>query len=51
VVVVLVAAPEVYDQVLRLPRAPSMVEIAFLTTLSAFIALVSVGIAGAGPSG
>jgi hypothetical protein len=40
-VVVLVAAPEAYDQDLRLPKgASSMVEIAFLTTLSAFIALV-----------
>jgi hypothetical protein len=44
-VVILVATPEVYDQALRLaPGRQRSVEIAFLTALSAFIALLSVGV-------
>lgn len=43
--VILAAAPEVYDQALRLaPGRQHSVEIAFLTALSAFIALLSVGV-------
>ena len=43
-VAILVAAPEVYDQALRLPPGRHRpVEIAFLTALFAFIALLSIG--------
>ena len=44
-VAILAAAPEVYDQALRLPPSRHRpVEIAFLTALSAFIALLSIGV-------
>jgi len=42
--VILVAAPEVYDQALRLPADRRVVEIAFLVVLSCFIALLGVGV-------
>ena len=42
--VLLVAAPEVYDQALRLPGAGGAAEIAFLTALTAFIGFLSVGV-------
>jgi len=43
--VILAAAPEVYDQALRLPAAGrQVVVIAFLTALSGFIALLAVGV-------
>ena len=41
---ILVAAPEVYDQALRLPGAGGAAEIAFLTALTAFIGFLSVGV-------
>jgi putative Mn2+ efflux pump MntP len=44
-VVILAAAPEVYDQTLKLPhgdRRPA--ELAFLAALSAFIALLGIGV-------
>jgi hypothetical protein len=51
-VVILAAAPEVYDQALRLPPGLQRpVEIALLTALSAFIALLSIGVARRGASG
>lgn len=39
-----VAAPDVYDQALRLPSADAAVETAFLAALVAFIALLAVGV-------
>mgnify|MGYP003289301601 CR=1 FL=1 len=42
--VILVAAPEVYDQALRLPTGSRAVEIAFLAALLGFIALLGVGV-------
>jgi hypothetical protein len=42
--VILVAAPNVYDQALRLPSGSRVAEIAFLAGLIAFIALLSVGV-------
>jgi hypothetical protein len=42
--VILIAAPEVYDQALRLPSGSRRVEIAFLAALSGFIALLAVGV-------
>jgi len=42
--VILVAAPEVYDQALRLPDDRRVAEIAFLAALSGFIALLAVGV-------
>lgn len=42
--VIVVAAPEVYDQALRLPGDHGMAEIAFLTALSGFIGLLAVGV-------
>jgi hypothetical protein len=42
--VILVAAPEVYDQALRLPDDGRVAEIAFLAALSGFIALLAVGV-------
>jgi hypothetical protein len=42
--VILVVAPEVYDQALRLPTASRAVEIAFLAVLLGFIALLGVGV-------
>ena len=52
-VVILVAAPEVYDQALRLPGAGGAAEIAFLAALTGFITLLAVAVVrdGAGPSG
>jgi hypothetical protein len=42
--VILVAAPEVYDQVLRLPDDRRVAEIAFLVALAGFIAVLAVGV-------
>jgi len=42
--VILVTAPEVYDQALRLPATDRPVVVAFLTALSGFIALLAVGV-------
>jgi hypothetical protein len=42
--VILVAAPEVYDQALRLPSGSHAVEVAFLAALLGFIALLGVGV-------
>jgi hypothetical protein len=42
--VILVAAPEVYDQALRLPADHRVVELAFLAALSGFIGLLAVGV-------
>jgi hypothetical protein len=42
--VILVAAPEVYDQALRLPSGSRWGEAAFLATLSGFIVLLAVGV-------
>ena len=41
---ILMVAPEVYDQALRLPGAGGAAEIAFLTALTAFIGFLSVGV-------
>jgi hypothetical protein len=51
--VILVVAPEVYDQALRLPSESRGVEVAFLVVLLGFIALLGVAWYGdgAGPSG
>jgi hypothetical protein len=43
-VVILVAAPEVYDQALRLRKGSAAMEVAFLATLTAFIGLLTVGV-------
>ena len=43
-VVILVAAPEVYDQALRLREGSAPMEVAFLTALTAFIGLLTVGV-------
>jgi hypothetical protein len=42
--VILVAAPEVYDQALRLPNGHGGAELAFLAVLSCFIGLLVVGV-------
>jgi hypothetical protein len=42
--VVLVAAPEVYDEALRLPGDRGLTEVAFLAALTGFIALLGVGV-------
>jgi hypothetical protein len=42
--VILVAAPEVYDQALRLPEGSRVAEIAFLAVLTVFIGLLAVGV-------
>ena len=42
--VILVAAPEVYEQTLRLPSDRGVVEIAVLAALTGFIALLAVGV-------
>jgi cell division protein FtsW (lipid II flippase) len=42
--VILAAAPEVYDQALRLPTGKRAVEIAFLAALLGFITLLSIGV-------
>ena len=54
-VTILLAAPEVYDQALQFPASSDrrLLELAFLTALSAFLVLLGVGSldAGAGRSG
>ena len=42
--VILVAAPKVYDQALRLPGAGGAAEIAFLAALTGFLTLLAVGV-------
>jgi hypothetical protein len=42
--VILVAAPEVYDQALRLRSGSTAAEVAFLAVLTAFIGLLTVGV-------
>jgi hypothetical protein len=42
--VILVAAPEIYDQALRLPGDRGVTEVAFLAALTGFIALLAVGV-------
>jgi hypothetical protein len=51
--VILVAAPDVYDQALRLPGDRGVAEIVFLAALTGFTALLAVGVVRrcAGPSG
>jgi hypothetical protein len=43
-VVILVAAPEVYDQALRLRKGSAPMEVAFLAALTAFIGLLTIGV-------
>ena len=43
-VVILLAAPEVYDRALRLPAGSVAVEVAVLAGLAAFIGLLAVGV-------
>jgi hypothetical protein len=43
-VVILVAAPEIYDQALRLPEGSRMAEITVLAGLTTFIGLLTVGV-------
>jgi hypothetical protein len=43
-VVILVAAPEVYDQALRLREGSPAMEVGFLAALTAFIGLLTVGV-------
>lgn len=42
--VILVAAPDVYDQALRLPDGSAVAEVAFLVVLTVFIGLLAVGV-------
>jgi hypothetical protein len=42
--VILAAAPEVYDQALRLPTGNRAVEVAFLAALLGFITLLGIGV-------
>jgi hypothetical protein len=42
--VVLVAAPDIYDHALRLPDGSAVVEVAFLVMLTGFIGLLAVGV-------
>jgi hypothetical protein len=42
--VILVAAPEVYDQALRLPDGSRVAEVAFLAVLTGFLGLLTVGV-------
>ncbi len=43
-VVILVAAPEVYDQALRLPEGSRVAEVVVLAGLTGFIGLLAVGV-------
>jgi hypothetical protein len=43
-VVILVVAPEVYDQALRLPDSSGVAEAAFLAVLAALLGLLAVGV-------
>src|SRR5215216_6438352 len=43
-VVILVAAPDVYDQALRLPDSSRVAEVAFLAVLTGFLGLLTVGV-------
>jgi hypothetical protein len=42
--VLLAAAPEVYDQALRLPTGSRVVEVAFLAALTGLLALLAIGV-------
>jgi hypothetical protein len=42
--VILVAAPDVYDQALRLPDGSGVAEIGFLVVLTGFLGLLAVGV-------
>ena len=42
--VILVAAPDVYDQALRLPDRSRVAEVAFLAVLTGFLRLLAVGV-------
>lgn len=42
--VVLVAAPDIYEHALRLPDGSAVVEVAFLVMLTGFIGLLAVGV-------
>jgi hypothetical protein len=42
--VILVAAPDIYDQALRLPDGSGVAEIGFLAALTGFIALLALGV-------
>jgi hypothetical protein len=42
--VILAAAPEVYDQALRLPTSNRTAQIAFLAALTGFLALLAIGV-------
>ena len=42
--VLLVVAPDVYDQALRLPDGSGVAEVAFLVVLTAFLGLLAVGV-------
>ena len=42
--VILVAAPEVYDQALRLPDRSGVAEVGFLVVLTGFLGLLTVGV-------
>ena len=42
--VILVAAPDVYDQALRLPDSSGVAEVAFLAVLTGFLGLLAVGV-------
>jgi hypothetical protein len=42
--VILVAAPDVYDQALRLPDGSGVAEVAFLAVLTGFLGLLTVGV-------
>ena len=42
--VILVAAPDVYDQALRLPAGSGVAEVGFLVVLTGFLGLLTVGV-------
>jgi hypothetical protein len=42
--VILVVAPDVYDQALRLPDGSGVAEVAFLAVLTGFLGLLTVGV-------